>query len=142
MIRIVEVAEIVDACTYKPGWHICLRADPMQSQPDHPSQMRYFIQLEVDATARAAVGSVAPHDVEPWKSGKRYISLHMCRQEIVGVIFDLIKGAEDHELREWFRYQGAAIYNPHLDPDVLAEVARRKASFVMRDNAMNMKEGP
>lgn len=138
MIRIVEVADIVDACTYKPGWRIYLRSDPVYGR----EAMRHYLQIEVDATARAAVSSVAPHPVEPWKSGKRYISLHMCRQEIVGVIFDLIKGAEDHELREWFRYKGASIYNPHLDPDALAIVAKRKSSFVMRGNPISMKEIP
>lgn len=138
MIRIVEVADIVDACTYKPGWHIALRSDPVYGR----ETPRYYLQLEVDATARAAVSSVPPHLIDPWKSGKRYISLHMCRQEIVGVIFDLIKAAEDHELREWFRYKGASIYNPHLDPDALVNIAKRKSSFVMRDNPMSMKEPP
>lgn len=137
MIRVVEIADIVDACTYKPGWRIYLRAD---LETAGKKTDRFYIQLEVDATARAAVSSVAPYPIEPWKSGKRYLSLHMCRQEIVGVIFDLIKAAEDHEMREWFRYKGASIYNPHLDPDVLAAVAKYKDSFVMRDNAMSMEE--
>lgn len=60
----------------------------------------------------------------------------MCRQEIVGVVFALIKDAELHEIHEWFRYKGRSIYNPHLDPDVLADVASRKESFVTRDDSM------
>ena len=75
-----------------------------------------------------------------WKSGKRYLSIYMCRQEIVGAVFGLIKDAEMHEIREWFRYKGASIFNPHLDPDVLAEVAKKKASFNVRENAMTMEE--
>ncbi len=45
-----------------------------------------------------------------------------------------------HEVREWFRYRGASIFNPHLDPDVLADVAKKKASFCVRENAMSMEE--
>lgn len=66
----------------------------------------------------------------------------MCRQEIVGTAFGLIRDAEEHETREWFRYRGASIFNPHLDPDVLVEVARKKTSFVTRTNAMSMEEAP
>lgn len=45
------------------------------------------------------------------------------------------------EMREFFRYRGASIYNPHIDPDVLVDVARKASSFNMRDNAMSMTEG-
>ncbi|KVK62672.1 hypothetical protein L905_19065 [Agrobacterium sp. TS43] len=65
----------------------------------------------------------------------------MCRQEVVGVVFGLIKDAELHETHEWFRYRGASIYNPHLDPDALVNLARKASSFVTRDNAMTMTEG-
>lgn len=120
-----EMHEIVNAITYKPGWSIDLRW-----AYDLP-----YIQISVSNSMCASTGVPAP-----WKSGKRYLSKHMCRQEIVGVVFGLIKDAEEHETREWFRYRGAAIFNPHLDPDVLAEVARKRASFVFRKNAMSMQE--
>lgn len=77
----------------------------------------------------------------PWRSGKRYLSVHMCRQEVVGAVFGLIKDAEVHEIHEWFRYRGASIFNPHLDPDALAVLAKRKDAFVVRENAMSMTEG-
>lgn len=37
-------------------------------------------------------------------------------------------------------YRGASIYNPHLDPDVLAHVATRGSSFIQRENSMTMEE--
>jgi hypothetical protein len=122
-VKIYEMREIIESITYKHGWEIELDHD------DRP-----YIQLRVIGTDSVT------HQRTVWKSGKRYLSPHMCRQEIVGAVFGLIKDAEEHEMREWFRYKGASIFNPHLDPDALAEVAKKKASFNVRDNAMTMVE--
>lgn len=121
-----QIIAIVQAVSYKPGWDIRVSWDR-----DRP-----YIQLE--ATTDDSTGA---HEPVTWKSGKRYLSPHMCRQEIVGACFALIRDAEEHEMREWFRYKGAAIFNPHLDPDALAELAKRKSSFNARENAMSMEEG-
>lgn len=124
MMHPPEAQAIVDACSYKPGWTIKLH-----------NNAGLYVQLEVIPYA----GQLSPHGggpEVPWKSGKRYLSPHMCRQEVVGVIWGLIKDAEAHEAGEWFRYKGRCIYNPHLDPDVLAEVASKAASFNVRQNAM------
>ena len=64
----------------------------------------------------------------------------MCRQEIVSAVYGAIEKAELHEIREWFRYRNASIFNPHLDPDVLAVVARKRSSFNTRANPMTMAE--
>lgn len=120
-----DIYDIVHRVTYKPGWAIDFHCDG----PDRP-----YIQLHVEGFDAVTKTGTA------WKSGKRYLSFHMCRQEIVGAVFGLIKDAEEHEMREWFRYRGASIFNPHLDPDALVEVARKKASFNMRENAMSMEE--
>ncbi|UIY29167.1 hypothetical protein LZK73_21785 [Neorhizobium galegae] len=130
-MQLMEMAAIVGSITYKPGWSFLFGVDTE----------RPYIQVEVDERSDASLDSVARDGTRtPWKSGKRYLSLHMCRQEVVGACFDLIKSAELHETHEWFRYRGASIYNPHLDPDVLVEVAKRKSSFVTRSNAMSMEE--
>lgn len=127
-----EIAEITSRITYKPGWALLLGVDGE----------RPYLQVSVSAEAEASLCSQRRDGTrEPWKSGKRYLSLHMCRQEVVGTAFDLIKAAELHETHEWFRYRNASIYNPHLDPDVLAAVAKRKDAFVTRENAMSMSEG-
>lgn len=70
----------------------------------------------------------APDD---WEQGlpreqrgrKWYVSSHSCRQEIVGVCWAAIKAACLHEAAEGFRYRGRAIFNHHIDPDVLMGVA-------------------
>lgn len=133
MMHPPEAQAIVDACSYKPGWTIKLHCDGTQTPAD-PRRIKLYVQLEVTPQP----GQLSPHGGPevPWKSGKRYLSPHMCRQEVVGLVYDLIKGAEAHETAEWFRYKGRCIYNPHLDPDVLAEVASKAASFNVRQNAM------
>lgn len=126
-----EIVEIIGRITYKPGWQLLLGMDGE----------RPFLQVEVSVEAEASMDSHKRDGTrEPWKSGKRYLSLHMCRQEVVGAALALIKDAEMHEVHEWFRYRGASIFNPHLDPEVLVEVARKKTSFVTRANAMSMAE--
>lgn len=126
-----DILAIISRVTYKPGWSILMGFDGT----------RPFVQLEVDETSDASLDSYKRDGTRtPWKSAKRYLSPHMCRQEVVGAVFGLIKDAELHEVHEWFRYRGASIFNPHLDPEVLVSVARRKESFVTRENAMTMEE--
>ena len=116
------VQEMVEKCTYKPGWEINVKQCPNRG---------VYIQL-YNANGICSVTG----EKQPWVSGKRYLSEFMCKQEIVGAVFALIKDAELHEIHEWFRYKGSSIYNPHLDPDVLAEVASKKKSFVTREDSM------
>lgn len=118
-----EMSALVQQCSYKPGWYINFLLD------DRP-----YIQLQVAGTDSQTGKPTV------WCSGKRYLSQHMCRQEIVGAVFSLIKDAEMHELHEWFRYKGASIFNPHIDPDVLVVVASKAENFNMRENAMTMQE--
>jgi len=126
-----DILEIVSQITYKPGWSLLVGRDG-----DRP-----FLQVAVDATSDASLDSHSRDGSRvPWKSGKRHLSLHMCRQEVVGAAFALLKDAELHETHEWFRYRGASIFNPHLDPDVLVKVARKASSYVTRENAMSMEE--
>lgn len=119
-----EMARLVGLCSYKPGWKIMF----------HENKERPWIQIAVWDMVRFA-------PVMIWKSGKRYLSEHMCKQEIIGAVFGLIKDAEMHEIHEAFRYKGKSIFNPHLDPDALAELATFRKNFNFRENAMTMEEG-
>ena len=126
-----ETRAIIAQITYKPGWTFLVGEDGDRLYVQ--AAVSTESDLTMDPTRRTT-------ERTPWKSGKRYLSPFMCRQEVVGTVLGLIQDAEMHEVREWFRYRGASIYNPHLDPDVLMEVARRKASFSVRENAMSMTE--
>ncbi len=121
-----EARALVAQVTYKDGWNI------MFVPPKSPDLLGY-IQVEV-------TNSIDAHTKEPtsWKSGKRYLSNHCCMQEVIGTCLSVIKDAEEHEMREFFRFKGRAIYCPHLNPDVLVEVAAKKESYNTRTtNAMN-----
>jgi hypothetical protein len=124
MLTNKDIQDIVSVITYKPGWQILLRFD----------ETRPYVQIQ--ATTMDSI----THELVPWRSAKHYLSYHMCRQEVVSSVFHAIERAELHEIREFFRYKGASIYNPHLDPDVLAEVAKKATSFCLRENAMLMTE--
>jgi hypothetical protein len=132
-----EMLKIVEAITYKPGWHIGFHA--VAGDPDTEPYVQLSISEESDASLDACKRDGTR---TPWKSRRVYLSHHMCRQEVVGAVFGLIDGAERHEMKEWFRYKGASIYNPHLDPDALVEVARKASSFNVRENSMTMEEEP
>lgn len=53
---------------------------------------------------------------------KWFISRHACKAEVVRTAYKAVLAAEEHEVQENFRYQGARIHNPHLDPDALVRV--------------------
>jgi len=112
--------QIIEQIQYKPNWNILF----------FEGTERPYIQLKVLGNCSIT------GDLVPWVSGKRFLSYFMSNQEIVGSVFALIKDAEDHEMREFFRYKGKAIYNPHLDPDKLAEFASKKENFNYRKNSM------
>jgi len=128
-----QITEIVDQITYRPGWMILSRRDWSDTKG------RPYVQIAVSTESEASLSPFTGKR-ETWKSGKHYLSFHMCRQEIVGAVFGAIRAAEEHEMKEWFAYRGARIYNPHLDPDALAQLARYRKNFDFRDNAMSMEE--
>jgi hypothetical protein len=122
--------KIIDSITYKPGWYIRTGVE----------EGRMWLQVGVTEEAEISFDLVAGKKM-PWCGAKHFLSEHMCRNEIVSTAFHAIERAELHELREWFRYRGTSIFNPHLDPDALVEVARYAKNFNTRENAMTMQEG-
>ena len=116
-----QMQALVASITYKPGWELKLKHDG--SRP--------YLQVHVANGIDSLTGEPVA-----WVSGKRWLSEFMTAQEIVGSAFALIKDAELHEVHEFFRYKGASIYNPHINPDVLVEVARKASSFEVRQDSM------
>ena len=124
---------IIDDVSYKPGWSI---RTGIEDDGAHP---RMWMQVCVSTEAEISFDVIEKRRI-PWRGAKHYLSMHMCRNEIVSMAYHAIERAELHEVKEWFRYKGRSIFNPHLDPDVLADVASRKSSFNVRANAMTMEE--
>jgi hypothetical protein len=49
-----------------------------------------------------------------WRGRKWRISKHSTEREIVGTAFLALTTALEHEARESFRYEGAAVFGPHI----------------------------
>ena len=120
---------LIDQITYKPGWYFRTGIE----------DGRMWFQVGVTEEAEISFDPIVGKKV-PWRGAKHWLSEHMCRNEIVSLVFHAIERAEMHEVREWFRYKKRAIFNPHLDPDALAELASKARNFNTRENAMTMDE--
>lgn len=120
---------LLDQITYKPGWYLRTGIEGD----------RMWLQVGVTEEAEISYDVVAKKRV-PWRGAKHYLSEHMCRNEIVSMAYHAFERAELHEVKEWFRYKGRSIFNPHLDPDALVAVASYAKNFNTRDNAMTMEE--
>ena len=56
--------------------------------------------------------------------GRKWImSPHMTKSEVVCTAFKAVMTAEEHEIRERFRYKRRMIFGPHFDVDELAKIA-------------------
>lgn len=126
--ELARIKDMVRKITYKPEWLLVVGDDGN----------RFYLQVAVTKNADAAVDAFSGKRAA-WRGSKRYVSPHMCDQELVGIAFDLFKAAELHEMHEWFKYRGRAIYCPHLSPDSLWEIATLKHMDVRQD-AMLMRE--
>jgi hypothetical protein len=105
--------EIVKQVSYKPGYGLVLLRD----QKDINGRWYYQVQcIRPDSeTGELGLG----------KGGKAYLSPHMNKSELTRIAFGLFKAYEEHECREFFKWEGRAIFGPHVDSDALWEVAER-----------------
>jgi|CXWL01.1.fsa_nt_gi hypothetical protein len=58
------------------------------------------------------------------KSRKWWLSPHMTNTELVTTAYKAVMAAEEHEVREYFRYKGAQVFNPHFDVDELVQFSK------------------
>lgn len=56
------------------------------------------------------------------KGRKWWLSTHMTKSEIVQTAFKAVLTAEEHEVRENFKYNTMPIFGPHFDVDLLHRV--------------------
>jgi hypothetical protein len=64
-------------------------------------------------------------EVETQHGRKWILSKHMTKSEVVTTAFKAVMTAEEHEIREKFRYGGRMIFGPHFNVDALHEVAHK-----------------
>ncbi|MDX1532584.1 MAG: hypothetical protein R3230_00035 [Nitrosopumilaceae archaeon] len=56
------------------------------------------------------------------KSRKWFLSKHMTKSEFVQTCLKAVLTAEEHEIRERFRYKDQPIFRPHYDVDILHNI--------------------
>lgn len=71
---------------------------------------------------------------ENWAWNGRWwrLSTHMTDSEIVGTAFKAVLTALEHEARESFKFEGAAVYGPHLDIHALKALAQDRSQLDVR----------
>lgn len=70
----------------------------------------------------------------PWNGRKWRLSQHMTDGEVVQTCFMAAKSAQEHELRERFTFQGAAVFGPHFDIYRLVELASDPTAIKEREH--------
>lgn len=106
-----RVQDLVAGIEFRDRYRILVEID--QKDPEG----RAYLQLEVDRpdcfTGEMGVG----------KSGKTYLSEHQTDSEILRKALGLFLAFEEHEVREDFKWNGRAIFGPHIDIQALWDVA-------------------
>lgn len=80
----------------------------------------YFLQV-VWQGLDSETGHMAEQRSRKWQ-----LSPYMTTSEIVQTALKAALTAEEHEVRENFRYRGEAIFGPHFDVDKLVEMMPKK----------------
>lgn len=97
-----ELRELVDRISFK-DWRFLL----------HVKGDGFLLQLAFDAPDSVS-GKVEEQRCRKW-----YISSHACRAEVIRTAWKAVEAAVNHEAAELFKYKGATIFSPHIDPDAL-----------------------
>ena len=104
-----------------PTWKLILRYDE-----DRP-----YLQIEEKDGKDNVTG-------EPmsWRSRKWMLSPYMCVSEVVRTAYKATTEAVKHEVDELFHYKGVAIYDPHLNVDLLVNARSRVNSIDSRESRL------
>ena len=65
------------------------------------------------------------------KGRKWTLSEWMTKSEVVSTAFKAVLTAVEHEVRETFKYKQQAIFGPHIDVDVLADLHASKGMAII-----------
>src|ERR1700677_3139533 len=104
----INISQVLGSITYKKDWFFHLAPD------ESFLQVRFFADH-------------APQHGRKWD-----LSPHMTRSEIVQTALMAVLAAEEHEVREHFKYKGQAIYGPHFDVEQLLDLTKSKNSLDVR----------
>lgn len=107
-----RLKQIAKQITYRKGWRLTLSDASVGKRP--------YIQWSFMA-ACTKTGKVSEVSSRKW-----LLSRWMTESELVYTAYKAALAAEEHESREFFRYQGKRILNPHLDVKALMKVCEQE----------------
>lgn len=84
------------------------------------------IYLQCRFKAKCSVSDI----VEDQRGRKWRLSLHMTKSEIIATAFKAVMTAEEHEVRDHFKYYNQPIYTSHYDVDGLLHLCERQSMDV------------
>lgn len=93
-----RIFAILGRVTYKPDWSLRVGQDGD----------RLFLQWHFLAPD-CKTGQMQEQAARKW-----FLSPHMTAGELVQTAFAAVLAAEEHEAREFFLYDSARVFNPHL----------------------------
>lgn len=118
MLSEAQIQEIVGRCKF-PNWQILVKRDGN----------RLYLQVSDPNGIDIATGGPMP-----WTGRKWMLSPHMVPNEIVTTAFKAVLTAMEHEVREMFTYRDQPIFNPHIDPDKMAEFVANRSNLQERED--------
>lgn len=107
-IRYKRMENWVSECTF-PEYMFSMR-------PVHDGALIRAVYWEPDVTKPTQTLAEAQQTRE-W-----YVSFTASKSEVVRTCFKLVMASYEHRVREWFKYKGKAIHQPHYDVDQLAAI--------------------
>ncbi len=108
MRNFTELQALLDKVTYKLAWHLHVGTD-LGCGRDY-LQWQFYGPCSV-------TGNKQWHNCRKW-----FLSTYMTDGEVVQTAFAALQ-AEEHECREFFKYDGHVIMNPHLSLEALTSRA-------------------
>lgn len=108
-----EVEDILAQVKYKD---VEFKAGTIDDDDDDDSDFYLFLQC-AGWEADNVTGEAKLFFGRKW-----LIPTPITKTDIVNTAFKAVMTWEEHEIREQFKYRGKSIYQPHFDPDELAEL--------------------
>jgi len=132
MKNLKDIAKIINNISYKDGWQIILKTNDKEdcySEEGYP-----YIQI----IFKGKDAQTQKDQFGIQKGRKWFLSYHMTATEIVYTAFKAIQAAEDHEMREFFKYKEIRILNPHFSVDDIVEMV--KSGKLNEDSRINLNK--
>lgn len=115
MITHQEAQHLLNDVEYLPGWKIFWES----IDGDRYSSLQWVFRAEDNTRQYCRKWLIDLHEATP--------------SDIVQTALRAALDAQEHEVRETFRFKGKRIYGPHFNPDALVELAKYKKNLVLKD---------